>query len=193
MANGKIDTSFDWKRDGKKLILLLILLAILVFVWLRIFNPGLFSRKSTSIVVKKKKPPVTVTKVIKDIKKEKEAKEVSIEDLLNKPLFSYRVPLSLTAKRNPFSPPFTVVSAKEPEEKVVATPSITLPEDVQLTGIVKAGNEILAIIEGLDIKEVVQEGDEILDGFLIEKIDIIGKRVILKKDGKRFILELRGE
>ncbi len=189
MANGKIDTSFDWKRDGKKLILLLVLLAVLVFVWLRIFNPGMLSRKSSSIVVKKK-PSVIITK---KGEKRKEVKEINIEDLLNKPLFSYRNPLNLTAKRNPFSPPFTVVSAKETEENIVATPSITLPEDVQLTGIVKAGNEVLAIIEGLDIKEVVQEGDEILDGFLIEKIDIIGKRVILKKDGKRFILELRGE
>ncbi len=192
MANGrKIDTSFDWKRDGKKLILLLVLLGILVFVWMRVFYPsqGTTTTRTKTTVVKKS----TNKGVSSPVKITKEIKEVNIDELLNKSLFSYRNPLNLTAKRNPFSPPFAVVSAKETQENVPAKPEITLPGDVMLTGIINTGKETLAIIQGLDISEVVQEGDEILDGFLIEKIDAQNKRVILKKGGKRFILELRGE
>ncbi len=188
MAKGKIDTSFDWKRDGKKVILLVILLVVLVVVWMRTLSPS-----HPTIVTKKPKVKVSMEKKTPPpIKATSEVKEVNIDELLSKSLFSYRSPLNLTAKRNPFSPPFSVVSAKE-TEKVVTTPEVTLPSDVMLTGIVRSGKETFAIIQGLDISEVVEEGDEILDGFIIEKIDAQNKRVILKKGGKRFILELRGE
>ncbi len=187
MADKKLDISFNWQRDGKKLILLIVLLLILVFVWIRVFGGiqlGTGRRSGSTFVPKKKTPkPIEITK---------EVKEVNIEELLNKSLFSYRNPLTLSAKRNPFSPPFSVVSAKEPEN-VVKEPEITLPEDIELTGIVKSGKETYAIIQGLEISEVVQEGEELLDGFIVDKIDPNNKRVILKKGGKRFILELRGE
>ncbi len=187
MADKKIDISFNWQRDGKKLILLIVLLLVLVFVWIRIFggmqwNTG--KKDGATFVPKKKTPrPIEITK---------EVKEINIEELLNKSLFSYRNPLTLSAKRNPFSPPFSVVSAKEPEN-VVKEPEITLPEDLELTGIVKSGKETYAIIQGLELSDVVQEGYEVADGFIVEKIDPDNRRVILKKGGKRFILELRGE
>lgn len=185
MANGKLSFSFDWKRDGKKLILLVILLLVLAIVWIRVFSiNGLFGGAKKNTI----KPKTTPESIINIPKKE----EVSMEELLSKPLFSYRNPFSLTAKRNPFSPPFAVASAKEVED-IVVTPSITLPSDIVLTGIVKTGSEVFAIIEGLDIKDVVQEGDTILDSFIVERIDTNNKRVILKNGGKRFILELRGE
>ncbi len=187
MADKKLDISFDWKRDGKKLILLVVLIIVLVFVWMRIFGGmqgGTIKKSGSSLISKNKTPkPIEITK---------EVKEVDIGELLNKSLFSYRNPLTLSAKRNPFSPPFSVVSAKE-AKSVVMEPEITLPEDWEVTGIVKSGKETYAIIQGLDISEVVQEGDELVNGFIVEKIDPNNKRVILKKGGKRFILELRGE
>ncbi len=190
--NRKIDMSFDWKRDGKKIILLIILIAILIFVWMRIFTSqsGVINKKNPSHVVEKNEPPIEDKK----IEITKEVKEVDIRDLLSKPLFSYRSPLTFTVKRNPFSPPFATVSAKEPEtQTVVGEPEVSLPDDIVLTGIISTGKEVYAIIEGLDLREVVVEGDEILDGFIVDKIDVKNKRVILKKDKKRFILELRGE
>ena len=79
MANGKLNFSFDWKRDGKKLILLVILLLVLAIVWIRVFSiNGLFGGAKKNTI----KPKTTPESIINIPKKEDVDMERLVEDVV---------------------------------------------------------------------------------------------------------------